>query len=54
MNVILLERLGNLGELGDEVSVKAGFVRNYLIPQGKARLLNRLPKKVAEYSASAN
>lgn len=36
MNVILLERLGNLGELGDEVSVKAGFARNYLIPQGKA------------------
>ena len=36
MNVILLERLGNLGDLGDEVSVKAGFARNYLIPQGKA------------------
>ncbi len=36
MNVILLERLGSLGELGDEVSVKAGFARNYLIPQGKA------------------
>jgi large subunit ribosomal protein L9 len=36
MNVILLERLGNLGDIGDEVAVKAGFARNYLIPQGKA------------------
>jgi large subunit ribosomal protein L9 len=36
MNVILLEGLGNLGDLGDEVSVKGGFARNYLIPQGKA------------------
>jgi large subunit ribosomal protein L9 len=36
MNIILLERLGNLGDLGEEVSVKAGFARNYLIPQGKA------------------
>jgi large subunit ribosomal protein L9 len=36
MNVILLERLGNLGDLGEEVAVKGGFARNYLIPQGKA------------------
>ena len=36
MNVILLEPLGNLGDLGDEVSVKAGFARNFLLPQGKA------------------
>ena len=36
MNVILLERLANLGDLGDEVNVKAGFARNFLIPQGKA------------------
>ena len=36
MNVILLERLSNLGDIGDEVAVKAGFARNYLIPQGKA------------------
>ena len=36
MNVILLERLANLGDIGDEVGVKAGFARNYLIPQGKA------------------
>ena len=36
MNVILLEPLGSLGNLGDEVSVKAGFARNFLLPQGKA------------------
>ena len=36
MNVILLERLSNLGDIGDEVAVKAGFARNYLIPKGKA------------------
>ena len=36
MNVILLEPLSNLGDLGDEVSVKAGFARNFLLPQGKA------------------
>jgi large subunit ribosomal protein L9 len=36
MNVILLERIGNLGDLGEEVVVKPGFARNFLIPQGKA------------------
>jgi large subunit ribosomal protein L9 len=36
MNVILLDRIGNLGGLGDEVTVRPGFARNYLIPQGKA------------------
>ena len=36
MEVILLEKIGKLGGLGDKVSVKAGFGRNYLIPQGKA------------------
>lgn len=36
MNVILLERIGNLGGLGEEVDVKAGYARNFLIPQGKA------------------
>ena len=36
MEVILLENIGNLGGLGDRVQVKAGFGRNYLIPQGKA------------------
>ena len=36
MNVILLERVTNIGDLGQEVSVKNGFARNYLIPTGKA------------------
>lgn len=36
MNIILLEKMNKLGALGDQVSVKAGFGRNYLIPQGKA------------------
>ena len=36
MEVILLEKIGKLGALGDKVSVKSGFGRNYLFPQGKA------------------
>lgn len=36
MNVILLEKIRNLGDLGDSVSVAAGYGRNFLIPQGKA------------------
>ena len=36
MDVILLEKIGNLGDLGDKVTVKPGFGRNFLIPQGKA------------------
>ena len=36
MEVILLEKIGKLGGIGDKATVKAGFGRNYLIPQGKA------------------
>ena len=36
MDVILLEKISNLGELGDLVSVKPGYARNFLVPQGKA------------------
>ncbi|ROS01657.1 large subunit ribosomal protein L9 [Sinobacterium caligoides] len=36
MQVILLEKVGKLGSLGDQVNVKAGFGRNFLFPQGKA------------------
>jgi len=36
MDVILLGRVGRLGNLGETVKVKAGFARNYLFPQGKA------------------
>lgn len=41
MNVILLERVNNLGDLGDEVSVKPGFARNFLIPNSKAVQANK-------------
>ncbi len=37
MQVILMEKIGKLGELGNIVNVKRGFARNYLIPQGKAK-----------------
>jgi len=36
MQVILLERVAKLGQMGDVVNVKQGFARNYLLPQGKA------------------
>jgi large subunit ribosomal protein L9 len=36
VDIILLQRIKNLGQLGDKVSVKPGYGRNYLIPQGKA------------------
>lgn len=36
MELILLEKVQNLGDLGDKVSVKPGFGRNFLLPQGKA------------------
>jgi len=59
MNVILLEKIGNLGDLGDEVSVKPGFARNYLLPQGKAVTADDANRTVfegrrAELEASAN
>lgn len=40
MEVILLEKVRNLGELGEQVKVKSGFARNYLIPYGKAVTAN--------------
>jgi len=48
MNVILLEKIGKLGGLGDQVSVKAGFGRNYLIPQGKA--VTATPASIEQFS----
>ena len=36
MEIILLEKVKNLGALGDKVRVKPGYGRNYLVPQGKA------------------
>ena len=36
MQVILLDKIAHIGKVGDQVNVKSGFARNYLIPQGKA------------------
>ena len=41
MEVILLEKMRNLGALGEKVKVKPGFARNFLIPQGKAVYANK-------------
>lgn len=48
MDVILLERVEKLGQIGDVVSVKAGFARNYLLPRKKALRANETNKKVFE------
>ena len=37
MQIILMQKMANLGQLGDIVKVKSGYARNYLIPQGKAK-----------------
>jgi len=46
MNVILLDKVENLGEIGDMVNVKPGYGRNYLLPQRKAALATN--KNIAE------
>ena len=48
MHVILLERIGKLGGLGDEVNVRPGFARNFLIPQGKAVRATKANRDVFE------
>ena len=45
MEVILLERISRLGQMGDTVKVKDGFARNFLLPQGKALRANEANKK---------
>lgn len=47
MEVILLEKVQNLGELGDKVKVKPGYGRNYLVPSGKATPAT--PENVAQF-----
>src|SRR5512134_2201556 len=47
MQIILLEKVTNLGALGDVVKVRDGFARNYLIPQGKAKRATR--ENLAEF-----
>lgn len=48
MQVILLEKVKNLGDLGEEVKVKPGYGRNFLMPQGKALPANDANRKVFE------
>ncbi|HJV06284.1 MAG TPA: 50S ribosomal protein L9 [Chromobacteriaceae bacterium] len=48
MQIILLEKVANLGQLGDVVKVKNGYARNFLIPQGKAKRANEANLKEFE------
>lgn len=49
MEVILIEKVLNLGDLGDKVDVKPGYGRNYLVPTGKA--MRATPANIAEFEA---
>ena len=49
MQIILMEKVVNLGNLGDLVKVKDGYARNFLIPQGKAK--RATPAAKAEFEA---
>lgn len=48
MDIILLERVAKLGQMGDVVSVKEGYARNFLLPQGKALRANEVNVKAFE------
>jgi large subunit ribosomal protein L9 len=59
VQLILLQKVKNLGNLGDKVNVKPGYGRNYLVPQGKAApateaSLAEFEKRRSEYEAKAN
>ena len=59
MELILIQKVKNLGNLGDKVRVKPGYGRNFLVPQGKAVAatatnLAEFEKRRAEYEAKAN
>jgi large subunit ribosomal protein L9 len=59
MELILLQKVRNLGNLGDKVTVKPGYGRNFLLPQGKAVRVNAanleaFEQRRAEYEARAN
>ena len=49
MEIILLEKIANLGAMGEKVNVKPGYGRNYLIPQGKAAAATA--ENIADYEA---
>ena len=48
MNIILLERIENLGQIGDLVKVKSGYARNFLLPKGKAVFASKENMKIFE------
>ncbi|MGH8091831.1 MAG: 50S ribosomal protein L9 [Rudaea sp.] len=59
MELVLLQKVKNLGNLGDKVKVKPGYGRNFLVPHGKAVAANaanvaEFEKRRAEYEAKAN
>ena len=53
MNIILLEKIKKLGDIGDEVKVKSGYARNFLVPNKKAHytmlIIESQPDKIEEY-----
>ena len=49
MQVILLQKVANLGNIGDRVKVRSGYGRNFLLPQGKATLAT--PENIARFEA---
>ena len=49
MEVILLQKVANLGNIGDRVKVRSGFGRNFLLPEGKATLAT--PENIARFEA---
>ena len=49
MEVILLQKVANLGNIGERVKVRSGFGRNFLLPQGKATLAT--PENIARFEA---
>lgn len=49
MEIILLEKVDNVGGIGDRVRVKSGYARNYLIPQGKATVAT--PDNIAKFES---
>lgn len=58
MEIILLEKIDNLGNIGDRVNVRSGYGRNYLLPQGKATLatpenIEKFEQRRAELEARA-
>jgi large subunit ribosomal protein L9 len=49
MDIILLQKIANLGQIGDRVKVKPGYARNYLVPTGKATMAT--PANIAKFEA---